>query len=51
MRAIWSVATITFKAVSSGSSQISLESSAINPFSSDGSKIAANFVSTKVTVN
>ncbi|MCK5002350.1 MAG: hypothetical protein KAJ92_02520 [Gammaproteobacteria bacterium] len=45
------VATITFIAISSGSSQISLETSSINPFSSNGGEIAANFVSTKVTVN
>jgi len=45
------VATITFNAIDSGSGQISLESSSINPFSSDGSKIAVNFVATAITVN
>ena len=44
------VATITFSAISSGNSQISLETSSINPFSSNGSEIAANFVHTNVQV-
>ena len=44
------VATITFNAISSGNSQISLETSSINPFSSNGSEIAANFVHTSVQV-
>ena len=45
-----SVATITFNAIGSGNSQISLETSSINPFSSNGSEIAANFVQTNVQV-
>lgn len=45
------VATITFSAISSGNSQISLETSSINPFSSNGSEIGANFVHTNVQVS
>ena len=45
-----SVATITFNAISSGNSQISLEASSINPFSSGGGEIAANFVVADIQV-
>ena len=44
------VATITFNAISAGNSQISMETSPINPFSSNGSEIAANFVQTNVQI-
>ena len=44
------IATITFNAVASGSSQIILESSSINPFSSDGSMVTTNFVSSNVQI-
>ena len=45
------IATITFSAIASGSSQIMLEGSAINPFASNGDKIAASFTSTNVVIN
>lgn len=44
------VATITFNTITAGNSQISLEGSSINPFSSNGSKVVANFVSTDVEI-
>lgn len=45
------IASISFNAVASGNCQINLESSAINPFSGDGSKIAVNFVDTNVQIS
>lgn len=45
------IATITFSAIASGSSQIMLEGSAINPFASNGDKIAASFTNTNVVIN
>ena len=44
------IVTITFYAISSGSSQIALTSSEINPFSSGGNKVGATFISTKVQI-
>lgn len=44
------VATITFQAKNSGSSKISLEGSLINPFASNGEKIAANFIGSDVQI-
>lgn len=43
-------ATITFQAKNSGSSKINLEASLVNPFASNGEKVAANFVSTDVKI-
>ena len=44
------VATITFQAKNSGSSKINLEGSLVNPFASNGEKIAANFVNTDIQI-
>lgn len=44
------IATITFSAISTGNSQISLEASSINPFSSNGEKVAASFVDTNIEI-
>ena len=44
------VATVTFTAISSGYTQISLQGSAINPFSSNGEKVAVNYVATNVQI-
>lgn len=44
------VATITFQATNSGSSKINLEGSLINPFASNGEKIAANFIGSDVQI-
>ncbi|MDH5711112.1 MAG: cohesin domain-containing protein [Gammaproteobacteria bacterium] len=46
-----SVATITFTAIGTGQSNISMTDSSINPFSSEGNKISVNFVNTNVQIN
>ena len=44
------IATITFNATASGSSQIVLENSSINPFSSNGNIIVTNFTHSNVQI-
>lgn len=44
------IVTISFNAISSGSSQITLTGSAINPFSSAGNKVSATFIATNVQI-
>lgn len=44
------IATVSFNAIASGSSQINLVDSMINPFSSNGSKIAVSFIPTNVQI-
>jgi len=44
------IVTITFYAISNGSSQIALTSSEINPFSSDGNKVDVTYKSTTVHI-
>ena len=44
------IATITFNAIASGSSQIVLENSSINPFSSNGNVIVTNFSHSNVQI-
>ena len=44
------IATITFSAIASGSSQIVLQGSSVNPFSSNGSVITANYTATNVLI-
>jgi len=45
------IATIEFRAISKGVSNIMLEESLTNPFSSNGEKISVSFVSTNVVSN
>lgn len=44
------VASIAFTAINSGNSEITLQSSLVNPFSSNGAKITANFIDTNVKI-
>jgi len=45
------IATIEFKAVNSGSSNVTIEESSANPFASNGEIMTVTFVNTKVTSN
>jgi len=45
------IATIEFKAVNSGSSNVTIEESAANPFASNGEAMTVTFVTTNVTSN
>ena len=44
------IATITFSAVASGSSQVTLEGSSINPFSSNGAVITVNYTAADILI-
>ena len=44
------IATITFSAIASGNSQVVLQGSSINPFSSNGSVITANYTATNILI-
>ena len=45
------IASITFNVIGSGSSQISLQRSLINPFSSNGGKIVTKFINTSIQIS
>ena len=44
------IATITFNAIGSGSSQVILQSSSVNPFSSDGKVVVTDFIYSNVQI-
>ena len=44
------IASITFNAIGSGSSQVVLQGSSVNPFSSDGKIVVTNFIHSNIQI-